>query len=112
MKFKTWEEMYDYLANGRDLYNVRLKKYVFIYNDDGALCAYHIDADEARKIATDALMDDESWSAYLGAGGAIMDDDSWNRDSYKDKYLARSYDFCKAHFEDEGWCDTKDYITM
>ena len=112
MKLKTWEEMYDCLANGRDLYNVRLKKYVFIYNDDGALCVYNIDANEARKIATAALMDDESWSAYLGAGGAIMDDDSWNRNSYKDKYLARSYDFCKAHFEDEGWCDTKDYITM
>ena len=68
MKFKTWEEMYDYLA--------------------------------------------KSWSAYLGIGGAIMDDDSWNRSSHKDKYLARSYDFCKAHFNDEGWCDTKDYITM
>lgn len=35
-----------------------------------------------------------------------------HRSSYKDKYLARSYDFCKAHFNDEGWCDTKDYITM
>ena len=54
MKFKTWEEMYDYLASGRDLYNVLLKKYVFMYNDDGALCAYHIAPDEAKEIATDA----------------------------------------------------------
>lgn len=111
MKFKTWEEMYNYLVSGRDLYNVLLQKYVFMYNDDGALCVYNIGADEAREMATNALMDDESWSAYLGAGGAIMDDDSCDRTN-KDKYLALSYDFCKAYFSDEGWCDTKDYITM
>lgn len=49
----------------------------------------------------------EDWSAFLSVGGNILDNDDFDREHKKDSYLELSYEFCKKHFNKDGWSDTK-----
>lgn len=52
--FKNWKEMYDTIKSGTDLYCAELSSYAFLYNEDGAICTYHIGLQSAKKLAIDS----------------------------------------------------------
>ena len=116
-KFKSWNEMYDYLTSGNDLYNMETGDYVFEYNNAHALCIYHLGEDEAERLAKAAYESDEYWGSFLGVGGRVLDSYEYNDDEhrYSDDesmrmlYLQPSINYCKEVFDKEGWVDTKDY---
>ena len=109
--FDSAKEMYDYLSAGNDLYNPMTCSYVFLYNEDGALCVYHdINAEKATELAKSVNEDCPSWSSFLGIGGNILDNNNYDRINQSDLYLERSYDFCKELYELPDWLDTSDYL--
>ena len=67
--FEDIDEVQDYLGNA-DLWNEKTGAYLFRYGDDGSVCKYVLDKDYAKKISKEA--GEESWSAYLGAGGEVI----------------------------------------
>jgi hypothetical protein len=95
--FKNWREMYNTLCNGKDLYNSIVGKYVFVYNENGALCIYNLNKKEAINVAKNA--NGNTWSSVLGTGGYILDTMTLN----KEESLKPSYDFCKENYEKRGW---------
>lgn len=95
--FKNWREMYNTLCNGKDLYNPNIGKYVFVYNENGALCTYNLNQKEAINVAKEA--NGNTWSSVLGTGGCILDAMTLN----KEGSLQPSYDFCKENYEKGGW---------
>lgn len=95
--FKNWREMYNTLCNGKDLYNPIIGKYVFLYNENGALCIYNLDQEEAINVSKNANGD--TWSSVLGTGGYILDAMTLN----KKESLQSSYDFCKENFGKSSW---------
>lgn len=118
MKFNNWQEMYNYLTTGKDLYNTETGDYVFEYNDAHALCVYNLDKDEAKMLAEKSAENDgEYWGAFLGIGGNVLDaweyNDTEHRYSEDEKmralYLQPSYDYCKEVFAKAGWEDTEVY---
>ena len=109
MKFKNWEEMYNYIIKQGDLYNPVLEEYVFHYNTDGAICSYNVSTDEATALAKIANKYNEYWGAMLGVGGKIYDNDSYDREKETDLYLKPSYDYCKEHYKEDSWVSTVEY---
>lgn len=109
--FKNWKEMYDTIKAGADLYCVELGIYAFLYNEDGAICTYQIDLQEAKKLATDTANLEQSgyWGQFLGAGGDIHDDDSFDRNTQYESYIKPSFDFCKKCYK-YTWYKTTDII--
>lgn len=112
MKFSSGKEMYEFVADGNDLYNKNDGLYVFVYNDAGALCCYSLSEDEAKSVATKANKTGEYWGAYLGRGGNILDDADYDcfrcseDEGARDLYLKPSYDFCEEYFANDGWVET------
>lgn len=109
--FKNWEEMYDTIKAGADLYCVELGIYAFLYNEDGAICTYHIDLQRAEKLAIDSKNSGEPgyWGQLLGPGGIIHDDDSFDRKTQYETYIKPSFDFCKKYYKYK-WYKTTDII--
>ena len=70
MKFNISKKMREYIQSGRDIYSPSLEIYMFLYNEEGAICQYSIRQDEAKELNEK----DEYWGAYLGTGGIIYDD--------------------------------------
>ena len=95
--FKNWREMYNTLCNGKDLYNPNIGKYVFLYNENGALCTYDLNKKQAMNVAKEANGD--TWSSVLGTGGYILDVMTLS----KEESSQPSYDFCKENYEKGGW---------
>lgn len=73
MKFNSAEEMLEFIQDGNDLWSPSEELYVFVYNEDGAVCTYSIDLTEAKELSLKAELYDEYWSAFLGWGGSIYD---------------------------------------
>ena len=48
IKFNSAEEMLAEIQSGTDLYSPELETYVFIYTDNGSICYYSIDKEEAE----------------------------------------------------------------
>lgn len=107
IKFSSWNEMYNHLYKGHDLYNYKTGQYVFIYNVAGALAMYDIDPDEAFELAKKANKCGECWCGLLGPGGSILDDEDFDRDTETKKYLKPSFDYCRDNFRKEGWVETE-----
>lgn len=83
LTFANGQEMYDCLQHG-DLYNEEQEMYVFLYNEDGAVCSYSISPEDAAVLEKKAYEANEYWGAFLGVGGYIHDDPlSFCADSYK-----------------------------
>ena len=72
--FETGEQMLKAIRSGSDLWSPSINKYVFLYNDRGAICFYNIDQKQAKKLRELAKQNDEYWGAFLGAGGRIYDE--------------------------------------
>ena len=66
LKFANWEEMYDYLVSGQDLYNFKTGDYIFVYNDADALCKYNLSSKEVLDLVERSHQTGEYWGAYLG----------------------------------------------
>lgn len=82
MTFANGKEMLSKIQEGTDLYDPETYTYVFVYNEDGAICTYDISHEDADKLKQ---MDDY-WGAHLGWGGSIYDTPmnlSWCEDNYK-----------------------------
>lgn len=115
IRFSDWQEMYQCLCNGVELYNMETGAFVFQYNDAGALCMYNLSTEYVKEIAARAEEDDECWSAYLGTGGNILDDPNneeyrYSKDSDKQAmYLMPSYDYCQDNYAHSGWISTETY---
>lgn len=102
MKFVSWIQMYNFLQNEIEMYSPELERYIYLYNDAGAICTYIISKDEAKKLKTLTKAKNlESWSCLLGPGGSILDDENYDRDMQTDLYLWPTYDFCKKYFKYE-----------
>ena len=70
--FKNWKEMYDTIKAGADLYCAELSSYAFLYNEDGAICTYHIDLQRAEKLAIDSKNSGEPGYSSLAQEGLFM----------------------------------------
>lgn len=90
MKFNSSKKMREYIQSGRDIYSPSLEIYMFLYNEEGAICQYSIRQDEAKELNEK----DEYWGAYLGTGGIIYDDpvDDLFKGKYYIKIRAYTYD--------------------
>lgn len=74
INFKSAEEMFDLLANKEiDLYNPELELYLFVYNENGAICTYGIDTATAKTLSAQSKETGDYWGAFLGIGGHIYD---------------------------------------
>lgn len=112
IKFGNWRHMYGFIVGGKDLYNPKLNKYVFCYNNDGALCVYDINEEQASELIKKSKDGLKFWFAYLGPGGSILDDDSKDRFAEKNEYLKPSYEFCREYFDKDGWCCADTYSRL
>lgn len=120
LKFANWEEMYDYLVSGQDLYNFKTGDYIFVYNDADALCRYNLSSKETLDLVEKSNETGEYWGAYLGIGGHILDEPDYDDDEHRysddqtmrDLYLKPSYDYCKFNFSLDGWINTKEYTNI
>ena len=73
MKFSSGKEMYEELMY-TDLYSDEQELYVYMYNEDGAICVYDITNHEAEELENTSKEIEECWSACLTGGGKIYDD--------------------------------------
>lgn len=105
-KFASGKEMLDVIQSNVDLYSPSLEGYVFLYNDNGGIAHYSIDAKEALEL--DKLskeMDGEYWAAFLGVGGHIYDDPS-DLD-FQPSSGNSNIDFCEQVYNSD-WISTED----
>lgn len=102
MKFNNGKEMYDYLQNSGDLYCEASETYVFMYNEAGALCYYHVSPEEAKELSVKAREMEDYWGAFLGTGGCILDEEE------PEYSIKPSFDFCDEQFN-KDWIPTSDY---
>ena len=115
MQFQSWNEMFDYITNGNDLYNPALEIYIFVYNDANALCTYTIDTKKATELRNKAHSDKNHWSAYLSLGGNILENVDYdvykyaNDENKRKLYLQPSYAFCQKFWNNDAWVNTNDY---
>ena len=92
MKLLGASDLLTMIEEGTDFYNPELELYCFIYNNEGAICFYHITEDEADKLANES--DGEYWGASLGAGGQVFDE---------------PYPYLKAIWNKGEWIPTDDW---
>lgn len=76
LTFETPEAFLEEVQNRSDLWHPEDNTYVFVYNEDDAICVYHIDEEQAaildKKVAENEHC--RYWSDFLGSGGDIYDD--------------------------------------
>ena len=107
MKFGTAEEMMGTLQCC-DLYSPELEKYVFLYNDRGALCVYDIGLSEAKELDRMCRESgEESWSGMLGPGGNIYD--APGDENFPPNEGCSNKDLCEGLF-DYNWFDIRDIV--
>lgn len=104
-KFTSRNQMFQLLLQGMDLYNPDLGKYVFCYNDRGAVCTYDMDIDTFCKLRDEAVCKHEKISSLLGCGGSILDDARFTGDSVEErtKYLKPTLEFCNKTYHQGQW---------
>lgn len=106
--FKNGEQMLTLIQSGTDLYCPTEGKFVFLYNEDGAIACYdNIDLDEAVNLEKQSRLYDEYWGAFLGVGGKIWD--SPKSADFKPEPGCSNLDFCEAYYK-LPWMNTKDVI--
>lgn len=74
MRFNSAEDMLEFIQDGNDLWSPSENLYIFVYNEDGAICTYDIDLTQAKELSIKAELYDEYWSTFLGWGGSIYDE--------------------------------------
>ena len=73
MKFLNSEDMLNYIHIAGDVYDVDEEKYLFEYNDKGAIAVYNLAKDRFEKLVKEARKTNSFISSLLGAGGSIYD---------------------------------------
>lgn len=109
VNFTSPEEMFETICDdGADLYNPKLEKYMFLYNDRNSICVYDIDHHEAISLAVDCSKNTDPWYSLLGEGGYIYDDP--HNSLYKEGRQT-NIDICKDLFKrcPNGWLDVTNY---
>ena len=92
-----------------DLYSPSQEQYVFVYNDRGAICTYHIGLEDAKALEHMTREQDSYWGAYLGLGGWIWDDPDDPNNPPRPGYS--NIDYCKEMYSCDwiNTCDILDY---
>ncbi len=108
MRFKSAEQMHEYIVEKGDLYNKITGHYIFEYNDAHALAICGLSWDEMLHFAGKAIAQGENHiSAVLNKGGIIYDNSEYDHYRYSENeteralYLKPSMDFCRE------WCNAK-----
>lgn len=120
LQFNAWEDMYKYLTDGSDLYNINTGDYVFVYNDAAAICAYNLSSEKVQELVEMTNETGEYWGAFLGPGGNIFFNPDYDDNEHKysedkrmrDLYLEPAYDFCKDNYLLDGWMDVDEYVKV
>lgn len=99
LTFQTPEQMLDHLIAGNDLYNVKTGEYAFHYNENDAICVYHLDDDHAKELALAAAASDIKWSEMLGTHGSAIYDAPENQH------------WCIDSYASDFWIDVEDLLT-
>ena len=50
LKFNSKQAFIEYIQSGKDLYSPSLELYLFLYNEDGAICAYTVTEEKAKEL--------------------------------------------------------------
>ena len=100
MAFNSAEDMLNFIQNGNDLWSESEGLYVFVYNEDGAICTYSIDITQARELSLKAELYDDYWSAFLGWGGAIYDEPE-NLELCEELYMVSDWKLTSNIFEED-----------
>lgn len=103
MKFKSAQELYDYINDGTDVYDVDEGVYIFSYNAAGSIAYYYLDQDELMELAADAQETGDYIAGLLGPGGYIVDTDNYdeNEDIEGDEDITEILDFLEPLIGDE-----------
>lgn len=101
MKFNSAEDMLEFIQDGNDLWSPSEGLYVFVYNEDGAICTYSIDITQAKELSLKAELYDEYWGAFLGWGGSIYDE-SQNLELCEVLYTVDDWRLTTNIFEEEN----------
>ena len=102
IKFNTPYEMFDYVYNNCDLYNLETGDYVFRYSEAGSFAVYNLSIEEAERLEQMATECNEYWGGMLGVGGYIYDDVT--SDFYK-KGDETNMSYCKEVYNQGVWLD-------
>lgn len=102
IKFDSAKDMFEYLLNDCDLYNLETGDYVFKYSESGSFAVYDLFIEEAEELEKKATEGSEYWGAYLGVGGVIYDDPS--SDFYRN-IDESNFDYCNKMFNVGTWVD-------
>ena len=98
LTFDSAQEMLDCIRDGTDLYSPEEERYVFLYNDAGAIADYCISLEEAQELEKDSRKyGEECWSALLGPGGDIWDDPQDENNPPNEG--CSNLDFCEKFFQ-------------
>lgn len=89
--FSSAENMLEYLQTA-DLYNLETFEYIFKYSEDGDICVYNLEEEEAQVLYEKSKESQEYWGAFLGVGGSIYD--------YKN---GSALEYCKNKFLCHEW---------
>lgn len=98
MRFKSPQEMYDFVADGDDIYSPSAEMYIFLYNDTGSLCAYRMSLEEAKSLQSRCVNEDDCWSDFLGPGGLIYDTLDYEEKPVYDKAIE---DLCAPLYKEQ-----------
>lgn len=100
--FDSPEEMFDWIYDNRDLYNLETGDYVFRYSEAGSFAVYKLPLEKAEELEKEATESNEYWGGFLGIGGIIYDDPS--SDFYRN-IDESNFDYCKMMFSIGTWID-------
>ena len=84
-------DMLKYIQEGNDLYNPETGEYIFVYNEEGSICNYHVSLEEMTNLYELACENNEYIGAYLGTGGEIYDDPTHE---YYNGFNVSNYEYC------------------
>lgn len=89
MRFCNWQEMYDILAAGTELYNSRLEKHVRCEKDKETL-----------------LVSDVKKERIVDYIHAVHTENPKNTEEKITKTITLAEEYCKAYYEETGWTNT------
>lgn len=89
MRFYNWQEMYDILAAGTELYNPKLEK--------------HVRCEKGKKTLLISDVKKEKIVDYIHA---VHTEDHKNTEEKITKTITPAEEYCKAYYKETGWTNT------